>query len=327
MTYRWTALTHDTTPAWADLITTLAVADDTEEFYSAEDLAEELDSENISPAEDTWAVWDGEQMVGFGGVTVSDGPDSEGFVRIQLQGGVRPTHRRQGIGRALMDRMEERGSVVVGRRHPGVPARIRSTGGVEGADVRRLLEARGYTPVRWFSQMQRALPGDALADLPVPDDLRLVSPTDDLIEPLWHAHAAAFADHWGYTPMSLGRFREMMTSRSARPALSTVALEESGTPIAYVLTAQWVDREAYVTLVATHPGHRGRGIASLCLARCIRAAATSGEYDLIELHVDSASPTGADRLYQRLGFERRRMLSTYTRALGETPDDPGTVGA
>lgn len=314
----WAPLRPADTRAWADLVNTLAVADQTEEFYDAEDLAEELDATGFDPATDSWAVWDGDVVVGYGTVRVSDGPDAEGYVRVQLEGGVRPSHRGRGIGRALMDRLETRASELSAHRHPGVPARLRCVGGVDGASVRDLLAARGYAPARWFSQMTRALPlpTDAARAVPgLPDGVRLTAPDPDLVEPLWRAHGRAFADHWGSTPISAGRWAEMMRSRSARPAVSSVAVDAAGAPLAYVLVGQWVDREAYITLVGTDPEHRGRGLASACLDRTVRAASDSGAFDVIELHVDSASPTGADRLYERVGFTRTRLLATYQRDL------------
>lgn len=68
-------------------------------------------------------------------------------------------------------------------------------------------------------------------------------------------------------------------------------------------------QELYVDLVGTVPGARGRGLAAACLARTIRLAGEGGEFDEIELGVDSESPTGATRLYDRLGFTLDRTLA------------------
>ena len=45
----------------------------------------------------------------------------------------------------------------------------------------------------------------------------------------------------------------------------------------------------------------------------IVAAAAGGEHDVIELDVDSASPTGATRLYARLGFTLKHTQSAMRR--------------
>lgn len=62
----WSHLTADTVGQWADLTNELARADQTQEFYEAEDLAEELTEAGMTPATDTWAVWDGDDLVASG---------------------------------------------------------------------------------------------------------------------------------------------------------------------------------------------------------------------------------------------------------------------
>jgi ribosomal protein S18 acetylase RimI-like enzyme len=53
-----------------------------------------------------------------------------------------------------------------------------------------------------------------------------------------------------------------------------------------------------------------------CLEHTIARASASGDYDTIELHVDSASPTGATRLYERVGFGLDKTFAAYERAAG-----------
>ncbi|MDO5630008.1 MAG: GNAT family N-acetyltransferase, partial [Mobilicoccus sp.] len=91
------------------------------------------------------------------------------------------------------------------------------------------------------------------------------------------------------------------------------ALDDDGDVIAYVLTSQWTPRELYVNLVGTVASARGRGLAAACMARTLRLAAVSGDYDTIGLEVDSDSPTGATRLYERLGFTLARTFASMER--------------
>lgn len=313
--YRWDHLHPTDVEAWAELTDVLARADGTEESYSAEDLAEELVETGFDARSDSVAVRDGDRLVGYGQLRVSMLPDPQGRIRCSLGGGVHPDHRGRGLGRELMDRLEHRAVELAAERHPGRPSYWRASGGVrDTASVRRLLEHRGYTVVRWFNEMTRPLPGEPLAAA-VPDGVRLLRGDEADVEAVREAHNLAFRDHWGSAPQTAGSWQDFWGSRTARHQLSTVAVDGDGAVLGYVLCSQWVDRELYVGLVGTVPAARGRGVARAALAGTIRRAGAAGEHDVVELGVDSASPTGATRLYDALGFTTARVSAAYQREL------------
>lgn len=309
--YRWGRLDATALPAWTGLTNHLAEVDGTEEFYEQDDLAEELEETGFDPTRDSWAVWspDG-QLVAFGQLRVADSLDETGSARASLDGGVHPEHRRRGIGRELIGQMEQRAVELAAQRHPGAPVHWRVSGGIPGADVRGLLEHRGYAIARYFNELARPLPGEPLPEPELPPGVELVTPTDAHEEAVRLAHNEAFRDHWGSTEMGAGRWHDYWTARSNRPGVSVLATDGEQV-LAYVLCGQWVPRELYVNLVGTVRPARGQGLASACLARAIRAASAGGEYDVIELGVDSDSPTGATRVYERLGFRQERVIATY----------------
>lgn len=305
----WTTLTVDTTPQWAALVNTLAAHDDTDEFYEAEDLAEELTEHGFDPERDSWALWDREEMVAFGQLVVSGELTADGEARANLMGGVHPSRRGEGIGTDLIGRMESRALVLAAERHPGAPVILRAEGRRECSDAWPLLTELGFSPTRWFTDMSRPLPGDAL---PRPD--AAVQPfSADLSEAVRLAHNDAFATHWGSTSQTPEGWADMISARSTRPADSRVILDEDGTVLAYAICGQWVDRELYVNLVGTRQSARGRGLGRAVLTATVSDAATSGRYDLIDLGVDSANPTGAGALYESVGFRAVRTQATFTR--------------
>ena len=307
-TLRWTHLTSDAVEQWAELTNLLATVDGTEEFYEPADLAEELEESGFTPETDSWAVWDEDRLIAYGQLRVSAGLDDEGRASARLGGGVHPDWRGRGIGRELVRRMEARGRDLAGERHPGAPAILRASGELDGSPTRRLLTHLGYAVVRHFNDLARSVPGDPLS-VPEIAGVALISPTQEHEKAVHVAHVAAFADHWGSTPSSEEGWHDHWSSRSGRREVSTLAVDETGAVLAYVLVSQWVPRELYVTIVGTVPQARGRGLAAACLARTLLLAADSGEYDTVELTVDSESPTGATRLYERLGFTLARTTA------------------
>ena len=310
---RWSHLTTDDVGARHELLNHLAEVDDTGETFTPEILTEELGEPGFTPETDSWTVWDGDRLVAYGVASVSMSPDHEGRVRCHVgSGGVHRDWRGRGIGRELIGRMENRAVALASERHPGTPAYLRASGGVEGAHVRRLLAHRGYEIVRYFNDLTRPLPGDPLPDIAV-DGARIVSETDDLEEESRLAHNAAFADHWGATDITAEQWAHYWKSSSGRPELSSLVVDDDRRVLAYVLASQFVPRELYVTIVGTRPEARGRGLAAACLARTLRLGTATGEFDTARLDVDSASPTGATRLYERLGFRTERTFASMQR--------------
>lgn len=311
--YLWRPLTVQDVTAWADLTNHLAEVDGTEEYYRAEDLAEELGHDGVDPARDTMAVWDGEQMVGFVQVGVPRTTDHEGFGRGYLNGGVRESHRGRGIGRDLMDRMEPRVAELVRERHPGIASWVRSDGGLRGSSAAAMLTRRGYRPVRYYNLLTRPL--DTGAGVPEIEGVTLVSPSDEHEEVTRLAHNDAFRDHWGSGPIAAETWHENWTGNSARPDVSSLVLSPEGDVLAYVLCSEWVDRELFVNLVGTVRDARGRGLARAALLRTISLGAASGAYDRIELVVDSENPNGATRLYEKVGFVHKLQTMAMQREL------------
>ncbi|MGB3764263.1 MAG: GNAT family N-acetyltransferase [Ornithinimicrobium sp.] len=316
MTYRWDHLRLDDVDAWAGLIDALALADDTDEHYSPEELDEELHEHGLDPKQDTIAVWDGDALIGFGQVRASAALNADGHVRVWLSGGVHPDHRGRGIGRRLLELSEARGAVLARERHPGAPAFWRADGNLEGASVRPLLERRGYAIVRYFNQMKRPIPGESVAEIATAG-AQIIVPSDGQSEALRCLHNQAFEDHWGSAPVTREAWQEHWGSVSSRRSMSSVALGDDGELLAYVLCGQHHEGVLYVNIVGTHRAARGRGLAKACLNATIVRASASGRYHTIELHVDSVSPTGATVLYERLGFRATKVFAAYQRPVTE----------
>ncbi len=311
---RWDHLRPENVQQWADLHNLLARVDETEEFLDAADLAEDLQSATFCAELDSWGVWSGDQLVAIGQIIVPEGLSNEGLARAYLFGGVHPDHRGRGIGRELLAAQERRAAELAGQRHPGQPRIWFADGGIPGAMVRPLLARRSFEIARYFAHMARPASAGALESIqPLPDGIRLITPTPEMSHDVRLVHNLAFADHWNSGEKSEQGWKEERESRTARPQFSTVAVDADGTVLSYVWAAQWVDRELYIDAVGTSPGSRRKGLAGACLARTVNVTLSSGDYDKVDLGVDSASPTGATRLYEQLGFVVDRTFALYGR--------------
>jgi len=318
---RWDHLRTENCDNWADLNNLMARFDGTEEFYEAADLKEDLQSATFTAELDSWGIWMGDQLVAIGQILVPEGVSNEGLARAYLFGGVHPDHRGRGIGRQLFEVQQRRGGELAGQRHPGHPGIWFADGGIPGATVRSLLARRGFEIARYFAHMVRPVSAGPLeTTAPLPDGIRLITPTPEMSSDLRIVHNVAFADHWNAGEKSERGWKEERESRSARPALSTVAVDADGVALSYVWAAQWVDRELYIDAVGTSPPARHHGLAAACLSRTVNLAWGSGDYDKVDLGVDSASPTGATRLYESLGFSVDRTFALYGLAMPSEAD-------
>lgn len=232
-------------------------------------------------------------------------------------GGVHPDWWGRGIGGWIVDRHVRQALALRLRDAPGRPAQLRATSSDTRPRELRMLTDAGFVTRRWFERMTRDLTG---APLPAPDGpvdvhIRPWRPEDD--EAVRQVSNLAFADHFGSVPRDPERWAaDVSGAHSFRPGASFVA-EEDGRIVGFALAAEFdADsarrgrRTGYVSRVGTLRAARGRGIAGVLIARVLVALRDSG-CRAAELDVDSESPTGAGRLYTRLGFvpeHRHRML-------------------
>lgn len=306
MTVSWRPLDIKTVAELTELVNALAKADGTEEYYEVEDLREELQAVGFDPVRDSVAAWQDGRLVGAGKLWIAGNPGRDGKVTVRVEGGVHPDYRGQGIGRRIMDRLEPRARQLAAERHPGIEVWLVAYGGLPGASVRPLLEHRGYELVRYFHELKRPLTGE----LPAESDDRVQVYRPELADAIRLAHNDAFAEHWGSAPRTEEQWREVVESRSFRPACTFVSLAADGSVDAYVLSSAFMAEELYIGLVGTRPRARGQGLARACLAAALRAGAASGLTEAV-LSVDSQNGSGAGRLYESMGFSRVRVSAVY----------------
>lgn len=302
--------------AWAALTNRLAAFDETGEFYEVEDLAEELDEPGVDPLQDTIGLWDGDAMIGFGQLRLGE-QLRDGRGRVSIDGGIAPEYRRRGHGSGIMDTLESRAAEKMAERLPKIDFTIDVWGNAPGHGAGAMARSRGYEPARYFQDMSVLPDNFRPRGRPVAayGDARLVAYSPSLSESVRLLDNEAFADHWGSTPKSVKEWAAMTGSRSFRGAYSQVLLQADGgsvptTALCYVLAAEWVPGELYISRVGTARSSRGRGYAAWALSKAVQTAFDAG-YAKVDLSVDAQSPTGAAGLYRLLGFELVRQGTMY----------------
>jgi GNAT superfamily N-acetyltransferase len=253
-------------------------------------------------------------MVAFGRVNTDT--EDDGTRRHWVSVMLAPPARGLGLEAALLDWAEDRQRTVAAAEPKAAPRRFGAWAAERESWWVAFLEARGYRPVRWFTDMVR----DTLGDLPAlglppglesrpvrAEDLRTIIAADD----------EAFIDHWGHGPLTEDDVVGIIEHPYTDPSLWSVAWDGDEVA-ALVMGSVMVDeneafgwRRGWLNSVGTRRPWRKRGLASALIAETLAKFRERG-LDSAGLGVDTANPSGALGLYERLGFRvDQRFLILY----------------
>jgi mycothiol synthase len=315
----WRPPTRTDDEAWLDLLTAMEAVDARGESYELADIDDEWASVWAHPETDARFVWDGADLVAFAWLKTQ--PGQRAHHRIAVWGGVRPSHRGRGIGRAVLDWQLRRAGAAAEDLGGGLPTSLRVDVADGQIDHLHLCQRAGFLLVRRFLEIARPV-GETLEPTPVPEGIALQPWSEAHDESTRLTHVEAFADHPDAEPRSREEWRQWYTGhRQFRPDLSFVALERStGEVVAFTLCAaypsDWATgpREAWVNSVGTRRSWRGRGVGRAVLTRALHAVDCAADgFERAILGVDAENPTGALGLYRSLGFVDVRSSSTLGR--------------
>lgn len=299
--------TTDDTGGMLAVSVAAAAVDDPRSRPSTADIERTLSTEGLDVARDTLVGVDAEGHVQAYGIVI-DIPSRVTAARAVLEGAVHPEVRGRGIGRRVLAWQVGRARQRLAQLDVDLPATL-DVGGPEGSSVLRLAARSGFAPVRTWLDMELVFDDGPREALPVPPEGLVVrSATEDDIEPLRAAKNDAFRDHWGSQPMVASDWRGFLTSAKSRLDLSRVVVDGTGAVLAFAIVE--VEPSAfearghgfgYVHWVGVVRGARGRGLAPLVLGAALDAIRADGLAAAV-LDVDAENPSGAGRIYERLGF-------------------------
>lgn len=285
---------------------------------TADELAEELDSSYCRWDDDLIGAFIDDELVGF--QYTYHLPSHEVTERCYVFGSTHPLHRGLGVGTAMLEWGVDRALLRLAGGSSDQPKVVRVDALDHVVDALTLFSEHGFVASRYFSEMELSL--IERRDVVTPDGLSIVRwPDDDadFDESVRVMKNTAFADHWGSSPTSEEGWGHKVSGFGARRDLSFVALDESGRPVGLALSHRYPDddqvvgrRGAWLDTVGTLREWRGRGVASALINVALNSYVDDG-LEMASIGVDSDSPTGANRLYESLGFAVARRTITFDR--------------
>ena len=257
-------------------------------------------------AEDVWLAEHDGRIAGVVSLT------SRGRGRFVADGYVHPELRGRGVGAELIRLTEARAVELGAAEHAD---RVYLQNATIELDAAPLYAARGYAPVRRFWHMVAEL--DAVPAAVVPAGVVIRNYRDPHERhAVYEALETAFADHWEHHPRAYGEWATRHFGRDGfDPSLLWVA--EVAGEIAGAIDADDSHTEGdvgYVPTVGVVRAHRRRGIAEALLLTAFAELRSRGE-TRVALGVDAQSPTGATRLYEKVGMSVSWEAIVYEKEL------------
>jgi len=256
-----------------------------------------------------------------------------GFCRCQWyerSGGIRTYHhfehlvpecRGKGL-RLMMLRENERRLREIAKSHPREYSKFFEveTNSAEN-HLKSLVEEEGYRPFRYDFLMVRPNLND-IPDLPLPKGLevRPVEPAHYQI--ILDAEKEAFRDepHFAEETWTEEGAKGLLGWPEFRPEIWQVAWdgdEVAGAVLNFIfpeenkkLNRNW----GWIGTVFVRQPYRNHGLASALIARSFEVLKTDGVSEAA-LGVDSDNPSGANRLYERMGFRHFSQYTVYRKTL------------
>jgi mycothiol synthase len=242
------------------------------------------------------------ELVGFHKLGAFQQPD--GLQVLTHRGYVHPTWRSRGVGGVLIDHAERRLDAYRSTNGLARAAVYSAWYYEQEAGAAELLHGRGYRQHRQMLEMRRPCILDDLPTVTLPNGVEVRPAQEGHLPLIWDAYVTTQADDLGAVATTDADFSTWAMRPQWDRSLWQVAWHGQavvGLVLAYVRMTNRGLRQAYIDHVGVARSWRRQGIAASLLVRSFRQLSERDVGEVV-LDVNQANPTGADRLYGRLGF-------------------------
>lgn len=289
---------------------------------TAVEMREEFDRHGEHAESDSIGAFDASgRLLALGWAQVPAGGKTEhrGFIWMEIDPDLRGP-----VDDALLEFVERAATNRLRTFDDDIPLRLYRYGVYDKmTDAIDLMKRHGYEIARYFTDNLRDL-SLPIEDCPLDPALVARAWSPEVEADALMVHNEAFADHWGSQPIEPHIWASFNAGEFFEPDTSWVVYDGS-TPVSYVMSAKYphdfADRgrtEAWIEGVGTVRSQRGRGIASALITMAIRGFRDQG-LQFARLGVDSENPTGANAIYERLGFFPEERTMTFTKPVSASP--------
>jgi mycothiol synthase len=284
--------------AVVDLVRDVLTADgDAISEVTPSELEHEWKSEGFTLETDAFVVVDADRRaVGF-----EEFGNRHAHAASQGDGYVHPDFRGLGIGTTLLQALEERARKEMELAEPDL--RVYVINGMSAADksAREIHENAGYELIRHHWMMEANLI-EAPKVIPFPAGIELRPFVKDVQDYLvFQAEDEAFRDHWEHVPGNFNNWKMRKIEREEfDPALWYIAWDDD--QIAGYAQTRYRNGIGWIRNLGVRRPWRKRGLGEALLLHAFNEFYKRGT-QTIGLGVDASNPTGATRLYQKVGMQ------------------------
>jgi mycothiol synthase len=234
--------------------------------------------------------------------------------RLRTDGYVHPDFKGRGIGTVLLRRIEQRARQEMALAQPDVRVSLHSLTDQRDAVGLELHRIEGYRPLRYHWRMEIVLDGPPQPKIPEGIELRpFVKGEHDVL--VWQAQNEAWRDHWGSHDVTLEEWkRSRFDDPEFDPTLWQIAWDGRSGEVAGFSLNRYRMGIGWIRTLGVRRPWRKRGLGEALLLQSFKEFYKRGT-DTIGLGVDAQNPTGATRLYQKVGMYVASEYVTYEKEL------------
>jgi ribosomal protein S18 acetylase RimI-like enzyme len=274
--------------------------------YTLEDARDELSEPGLDLATDSWPVFDGDRLAGYGSIF---GKGDHRSLDLDV------VTQDEQVERWLLDRSLGRAAQFA-REYGHASVQVDLVNYQADVARRDRLVDHGFERGTVFHRMRIDHNGYvAVPEVPAGVTVRRGTPDEASQRAAHDVLNAAFDGQFGFTPRPFGEWKASQENHSAFDWSQLTVLEIDGEPVAMrSCTNQFVEDEncGYVGRLGVVEQARGKGLAKFLLRDQFAIDAAAGRTGTI-LHVDTNNPTPALGVYQSVGMRATLVMEVWRR--------------